>query len=558
MSKNLLRPAVLRFFVSLGCALCTFLWNSPANGQDLRNAIRTRILERTQDVEVNTALVSYRFAQMGGTLSSVYLSLSTPWGAPPVEVLADQKTTLIVTPTGEKLYERGYPKDALFPFALTLGPLSPETIYQAELLPSENPNRERVRLSYQENNLKITKIFTVRNEATYLIEADIEIENLSPREPLSFPEGFQMTLGHDVNNAQRATTPSLRLLFDGVRSTEILRNYTHFNGLGFLRDGLVLWLVNDAHQSDIHPWESELSPGRRIYGVRSDALELKPQEKRLYRFQLYAGRSHLIFLEEAGLLKIIDSNIWDQSMAALTKSLQWLYQQTGNYGWALILLTLLIRLLMYPLTRAQFHSMARMKEIQPKLEKLQSRYPSLTQLRVLYPKMSEEELRRRARENREELTQKQMEFFRKAGVNPMSGCLPMILQIPVLILLWQVVLYSAELIHMSPGFLWMNDLSQPDPLYLIVALTVLAQIAQGRLTPTPGTSQNQLLIWVFPIVFGFLLKDLSSGLWLHYFISTLVQVVQQVVVIWELRRSPGPRLEEPEVAPESADGTKNR
>lgn len=546
MSKNLLRSIALRLFVSVGCALGTLCWSSVADAQDLRNALRARILERSQDVEVNTALVSYRFSQIGGTLSSVYLSLSTPWGAPPVEVLPDQKTTLIVTPTGEKLYERGYPKDALFPFTLTLGPLSPETLYEVELLPSENPQLQRVRLSYQENNLKITKLFTVRNEATYLIEADIELENLSSSESLSFSEGFQLALGH---------TKRPLFLFDGARAPQILRNYTHFDGLGFLRDDLVLWLVNAPDQQDIHPWEGELPAGRHVYGVRSDALTLGPQQKRVYRFWLYAGRAHLIFLEEAGLPHIIESNIWDQSLAALTKSLQWLYHGTGNYGWALILLTLFIRLLMYPLTRAQFHSMAKMKEIQPKLEKLQSRYPSLTQLRVLYPKMSEDELRRRARENREELTKKQMELFKKAGVNPMSGCLPILLQIPILILLWRVVLYSAELIHMSPGFLWMHDLSQPDPLYLIVALTVLAQIAQGRLTPTPGTSQNQLLIWVFPVVFGFLLKDLSSGLWLHYFISTLVQVAQQAIVIWELRRTPTPKIEE--VAPESADGSKD-
>ncbi|MCS7274733.1 MAG: membrane protein insertase YidC [Candidatus Bipolaricaulota bacterium] len=549
MSKNRLFPIAGRFFVSLGCALIALFWNSIADAQDLRSAIKTRILERSKDVEVNTALVSYRFSQIGGTLSSVYLSLSTPWGAPPVEVLPDQKTTLIVTPTGEKLYERDYPKDALFPFTLTLGPLSPETLYRAELLPSQDPRIQQVRLSHQEQHLRIAKTFTVRNEPTYLIEVEIEIENLSSDQTLSFPQGFEMALGQ---------TERPYFLFDGARSAQILRNYTRFGGLGFFRDDLVLWLINPPEQQDIHPWESKLPNGQQIYGVRSDALELKPQEKRVYRFGLYAGRVHLIFLEEAGLLNIVESNLWDQSLAALTKSLQWLYEWTGNYGWALILLTLFLRLLMYPLTRAQFHSMARMKEIQPKLERLQSRYPSLTQLRVLYPKMSEEELRRRARENREELTKKQMELFRKAGVNPMSGCLPVLLQIPILILLWRVVLYSAELIHMSPGFLWMSDLSQPDPLYLIVALTVLAQIAQGFLTPTPGTSQNQLLIWVFPVVFGFLLKDLSSGLWLHYFVSTVVQVAQQAIVIWELRRRPIPQIEDAEAAPEGADGSQDR
>lgn len=553
MSNNLLTSVKIRLCFFVGALLA--LLSPIVRGEDLRSAIQTRLLENTQDVEVNTALVSYRFAQRGGTLSSAYLHFTTPWGATPVEVLASQKTVLVTTPTGQKRYERGYPVGALFPFTLTLGPVSPEALYQIELLPSENSKVQRVRLSHQEGDLKIAKIFTILNEPSYLIGVEIHIENLSPSERLSFAEGFQLALGHDLSNPQHPTPTDIRFLFDGIRSSELLRNYTHFDGLGFFRDDLVLWLANNDAR-DIRPWVDEQP--KRVYGVRSDALTLAPQEKRVYRFQLYAGRAHLLFLEEAGLLNIIDSNIWDQSMAALTKSLQWLFHRTGNYGWALIILTLLIRVLMYPLTRAQFHSMAKMKEIQPKIEKLQTRYPALTHLKILYPKMSEDELRRRARENREELTKKQMELFRKAGVNPMSGCLPMLLQMPILILLWRVVLYSAELIHMSPGFLWMSDLSQPDLLYLIVALTVLAQMAQGKLTPSPGSGQNQLLIWIFPIVFGFLLKDLSSGLWLHYFISTLVQVAQQAIVIWELRRRPTPKSAEPEAVPEAVDGSKDR
>ncbi len=555
MGDNLITSVKARlcFFV---CALLALL--SPSvRGEDLRNAIQTRLLEDTQDVEVNTALVSYRFAQRGGTLSSAYLHFTTPWGATPAEVLAGQKTVLITTPTGQKRYERGYPVGALFPFTLTLGPVSPEALYQVELLPSANSKVQRVRLSHQEGHLKIAKIFTILNEPSYLIGVEIHIENLSPHERLSFAEGFQLALGQDLRNSQYHTPNNVRFLFDGVRSSELLRNYTHFDGLGFFRDDLVLWLIN-SNEKEIHPWLEE-QPRRVLYGVRSAALTLAPQERRVYRFQLYAGRAHLLFLEEAGLLNIIDSNIWDQAMALLTKSLHWLFQQTGNYGWALIILTLLIRLLMYPLTRAQFHSLAKMKEIQPKLEKLQARYPTLTHLKTLYPKMPEDELKRRARENREEMTKRQMELFRKAGVNPLSGCLPMLLQMPILILLWRVVLYSAELIHLSPGFLWMSDLSQPDFLYLIVALTVLAQMAQGKLTPAPGSGQNQLLIWVFPIVFGFLLKDLSAGLWLHYFISTMVQVAQQAIVIWELRRRPTSKLEELEaVVPEAADGSKDR
>ncbi len=515
------------------------------SAQDLRTAIQTRWLGESspRDLEVKTGLVSYIFSETGGTLQSVYLYFTAPWGNPPAEILPG------VTVKPEDL-SRLYAPETTFPLALTLDHVTPQTPYQTEILPSEDPKTQRVALIYQNETLKIQKIVTVINAPDYTIGVELRIENLSP-EMLSLPEGWQMALGAGVQDARSEA----RFLFDGVRSSEILQNYKSFEGLGFVGNNLLLWLRNDPAQTDIRPWVSADAKGRQILGVRSAGLTLAAGESRIYRFTLYAGRINLVFLEQASLHHVTDHGLWSQALAGVTKFLNLLYEYTGNYGWALILFTLIIRVLMYPLTRAQFHSMAKMKEIQPKLEKLQARYPSLTQLRAMYPKMSEDELKRRARENREELTKKQMELFRKEGVNPMGGCLPALLQIPIFILLWRVVLYSAEAIHLSPGFLWMSDLSQHDSLYIIVALTVLAQIVQGKLTPTPASGQNQVMTWLFPIVFGFLLKDLSAGLWLHYFVSTLVQVGQQMIVMWELRRRPKPSTREAEEAPlSSSDG----
>ena len=518
-----------------------------AQAQDPRTQIVTRWLgeHSPRELEVKTGLVSYVFSEAGGTLRSIYLYFSAPWGNPPAEILPDVK----VKPEDlSRLYAEG----ATFPFALTVGSVSPEAPYQTEILPSENPKIQRVTFTHQSEALKIAKTFTVINAPYYTVSVELRFENLSSEE-LSLPEGFRLVLGPGVQDARFEK----RFLFDGVRATEILQNYKDFEGLGFVGNSLLLWLINDPNQKDIRPWEGTDAKGRPILGVRSDGLVLAPSESRIYRFTLYAGRLNLVFLEQAGLERVADFGLWSQALAGVTKFLNLLYAYTGNYGWALILFTLIIRLLMYPLTRAQFHSMAKMKEIQPKLEKLQARYPSLTQLRAMYPKMPEDELKRRARENREELTKKQMELFRKEGVNPMGGCLPALLQIPIFILLWRVIIYSAEAIHLSPGFLWMSDLSQHDSLYIIVALTVLAQIAQGKLTPVPSAGgQSQAMTWLFPVVFGFLLKDLSAGLWLHYLVSTLVQVGQQLFVMWELRRRPKPALTEPEGALETAsDGS---
>jgi YidC/Oxa1 family membrane protein insertase len=502
-----------------------------AHAQDPRTTIQTRWLgeQSPRELEVKTGLVSYIFSEAGGTLRSVYLYFAAPWGNPPVEILPD------VTVKPQDL-SRLYNADAIFPFTLTVGPASAEALYQAEILPSENPKIQQVAFTHYGDALKITKTFTVINAPYYTVGVELCLENLSP-DTLSLPEGMRMTLGAGVHDARFEA----RFLFDGVRASEIVQNYKSFEGLGFVGQNLLLWLTNDPAQKDIRPWVGTDAKGRKILGVSSGELTLAPGESRVYRFVLYAGRINLVFLEQAGLQHVTDHGLWSQALAGVTKFLDLLYAYTGNYGWALIIFTLIIRVLMYPLTRAQFHSMIKMRELQPKLEKLQARYPSLTQLRAMYPKMPEDELKRRARENREELTKKQMELFRKEGVNPMGGCLPVLLQFPILILLWRVIIYSAEAIHLSPGFLWISDLSQRDPLYIIVALTVLAQIVQGKLTPVPTAGgQSQAMTWLFPVIFGFLLKDLSAGLWLHYLISTLVQVGQQLVVMWELRRRPKP------------------
>jgi len=119
-------------------------------------------------------------------------------------------------------------------------------------------------------------------------------------------------------------------------------------------------------------------------------------------------------------------------MIPVIQFLGMLYRATGNYGWAIILFTILTRVVLFPLMRKQYHSMAKMQKIQPKLKRIQERF----------------------KDDRQLMQQKMMELYRKEGVNPMGGCLPMLVQLPILILIWRAILHSGELIHLSPGFLW--------------------------------------------------------------------------------------------------------
>ncbi|MCD5408437.1 YidC/Oxa1 family membrane protein insertase, partial [Candidatus Bipolaricaulota bacterium] len=161
---------------------------------------------------------------------------------------------------------------------------------------------------------------------------------------------------------------------------------------------------------------------------------------------------------------------------------------------------------------------AKMQRLAPKLKKLQEKY----------------------KDDRETLHKQMMELYRAERVNPLGGCLPLILQIPLLYLLWQAIMYSAEQIHLSPGFLWIRDLSQPDPYYILVILTTGLMLLQQWLTqrrlPESPTGGGQAMGWLFPVIMAVFFLSFPAGLWLYWFLSTALQMGQQLVVDWELAR----------------------
>lgn len=131
----------------------------------------------------------------------------------------------------------------------------------------------------------------------------------------------------------------------------------------------------------------------------------------------------------------------------------------------------------------------------------------------------------------------------------------MFLQLPILILLWQAILYSAEQIHLSPGFLWIRDLSQPDPYYILVVLTTGAMLLQQwftqRRVPEQAGGGSQAIGWLFPIIMAILFMSFPAGLWLYYFLTTAFQIGQQLIIDWEMARERARALSpSPEDGPE--------
>lgn len=204
----------------------------------------------------------------------------------------------------------------------------------------------------------------------------------------------------------------------------------------------------------------------------------------------------------------IDFGIWGVIAIPILRGLQFFYTVIPNYGIAIILLTIIIRLLTFPLQYKSFKSMKRMQEIQPELNKVREKF----------------------KDNPQKMQQETMALFKKSGANPLGGCLPMLAQMPIFFAFYRVLYSSVELVG-APFYLWIHDLSVKDPFYVLPILMAFAMVLNQKLMPTTTTDPVQKKVMMFvPLIFAIFMKDFPAGLTLYIFISTIVGMLQQLYV----------------------------
>ncbi len=187
-----------------------------------------------------------------------------------------------------------------------------------------------------------------------------------------------------------------------------------------------------------------------------------------------------------------------------------IYDYVGNWGGAIIILTILIKLVFYPLSAASYRSMAKMKVLGPKLQRLKERYG----------------------DDRQKLHQAMMDMYKTEKVNPLGGCLPIIVQIPVFIALYWTLLLSVEL-RQAPFILWIKDLSSIDPFYVLPVLMGITMFIQTWLNPTPPDPMQARLMKIMPIAFSVFFFFFPAGLVLYWLVNNILSIAQQ----WHITRS---------------------
>ncbi len=190
--------------------------------------------------------------------------------------------------------------------------------------------------------------------------------------------------------------------------------------------------------------------------------------------------------------------------------LQLLYNLTdiagaGSYGMAIILLTIIVKMLLYPLTVKQVKSMKAMQELQPKMKKLQEKY----------------------KDNPQVMQQKLGALYKDAGVNPLAGCLPLLIQMPILMGMYYALFNFQYPSPEAAAFLWLPSMSDPDPLYILPILSALTTFLQQKMTTTEMNQQMKIMMTVMPIFIGWISLNFPSGLVLYWVTMNVVQIVQQ-------------------------------
>ena len=227
----------------------------------------------------------------------------------------------------------------------------------------------------------------------------------------------------------------------------------------------------------------------------------------------FFGPKETTLLDAYGLEAALQFGWFDIIARFFLTALVWLNQFTKNYGFAIIVLTIIIKIVLYPLQHKSTVSMKKMQRVQPKVEAIRARYKKS----------------RTDADQRNRMNQEMMQLYQKEGINPMAGCLPLLLQLPILWGFYNLLSRAIEL-RGAPWILWIRDLSEKDPTYILPILMTATMFLQTYLTPATGDPAQRKIFLIMPLVFGFLFKDFPSGLVLYWLVQNILTIIQQLIM----------------------------
>ena len=445
----------------------------------------------------------------GGTLDKLVLTKNADPKAAPLNVTLFDRTAKHTYLARTGLIGGDFPNhnDVYTPVA---GPRTLEDGQKTLQLSFESPVK---------GGVKVVKTYTF-TRGSYVIGVDTKVQNVgtAPVKPSVYMEL--------VRDSQPVETPRFSHTFIGPA---VYTNEHHFQKITFsdidknkvdvasaANNGWIAmvqhyfataWIPQQGAQRDIYV--EKIDPTLYRVGVREPLATIAPGQSADVSARLFAGPEEERVLEgiAPGLELVKDYGY----VTIIAKPLFWLLEKihgfVGNWGWAIVLLTVLIKAVFFPLSAASYKSMARMKEITPRMQALRERFKSDPQ----------------------KMNAALMDLYKTEKVNPFGGCLPIVIQIPVFISLYWVLLSSVEM-RGAPWILWIHDLSQQDPFFILPVLMAVSMFLQTRLNPTPPDPVQAKMMMFMPIAFSFMFFFFPAGLVLYYVVNNVLSIAQQYYI----------------------------
>lgn len=390
---------------------------------------------------------------------------------------------------------------------------------------AEGQDELRIPMTYQANGIDYTKTFILKR-GSYAVDVVFDVANNS---------GSEATLGMYAHLRQNLLDSGGNLAMPtyrgGAYSTSDVR-YKKYSfddmkdrNLSAPNDVTVNWVAMIQHYF-ASAWIPRDEPQAQLYsrvinnlgdmGIRTPNKTIANGDKAEFEATLWVGpKLQDQMAATAPNLDLVVDYGW---LWFIAKPLHWLLSViqnfVGNWGVAIICLTFIVRGAMYPLTKAQYTSMVKMRMLQPKLQAM----------------------RERIGDDRQRMSQEMMELYKKEKVNPLGGCLPILLQMPIFIALYWALMESVELRH-SPFFGWIHDLSAQDPYYILPLLMGASMFVIQKMSPTTITDPMQQKIMTFmPVMFTFFFLWFPSGLVLYWLVSNIVTLIQQTLIYKALEK----------------------
>lgn len=464
--------------------------------------------EASQRITVETDLLRVEIDTHGGDIRQLALRQH------PVSVDKPEQPFVLMRETGTDAF---YTQTGL----IGRGPTWPnhKTLYRAERTTyALAPNQDRLEVVLHWSSpqgVEVNKVFIFQRDS-YVVDVDYRVRNGSKEGHDLFVYAQLVRVNPDLDTLKLIPSYTGGVIYTPESKYEKI-DFTDMAKKPLARDVvggwvaiiqhyfLAAWLPDTERRDQFYT--DTLAGGRYIIGYKSlEPTHIEAGQSATLHTRLYAGPKEQARLEKVaeGLKLTVDYGFLTFLSAPLFWGLEFLHGLVGNWGWAIILLTILIKLLFYPLSAASYKSMAQLRKLQPKMQAIKQRYG----------------------DDRQKQQQAMMELYRTEKINPFGGCLPILIQIPVFIALYWVLLESVEM-RQAPFALWLNDLSAPDPYFVLPILMGATMLAQQWISPQALDPMQRKIMMVLPIVFTVFFLFFPAGLVLYWVVQNILSIAQQ-------------------------------